>query len=394
MNEYIFGLGRTVDLCLAELSSVISNFEKVKISYHQEQIALVESPNLLDLSLIISRLGGTIKAGEVLFYCNEDEIVQKIADYLEKSSGEKIYFAISSYVGNISSHDLSIKVKKSFKGAGRVRFFPSKDNELSASQLVLSGILKNGIELLVFSKDGKIGVAKTQAVYDFKSFAFRDADRPFSNPKKGMLPPRVARMMINLSGKGSSGGLRLLDPFCGVGTIINEALVLGFIPFGSDISNKATLSARENLKWLIKNHPNLALVDYNFDKSIVCLDATHISSAFPSEFFDCIVTEPFMGPLFTEFPKTEQAERILDGLDRMYKGFLKESWRVLKRDGTIVMVFPTLRVKNGDNKPIVKHLKIIDSVNNLGYNVVQGPLTYSRPDAFLLRNIYVLSKKV
>jgi tRNA G10 N-methylase Trm11 len=57
----------------------------------------------------------------------------------------------------------------------------------------------------------------------------------------GMLPPKLARMMINLTKNNTA----IYDPFCGLGTVLIEALHMGRIHIlASDIS-EAMVSATE-----------------------------------------------------------------------------------------------------------------------------------------------------
>lgn len=62
--------------------------------------------------------------------------------------------------------------------------------------------------------------------------------------RRAALRPTVAGAMVLLA--GGPGG-RLLDPFCGSGTILREAAELGWTPFGSDADPEAVRAARVNL---------------------------------------------------------------------------------------------------------------------------------------------------
>lgn len=65
-------------------------------------------------------------------------------------------------------------------------------------------------------------------------------------------PPKVAQMMINLAGPDRHK--ILLDPFCGSGTILQEAALLNFQKiYGSDQNSQAVKDSQVNLDWLRKN---------------------------------------------------------------------------------------------------------------------------------------------
>lgn len=69
--------------------------------------------------------------------------------------------------------------------------------------------------------------------------AGRRVERP------GALRPVVAAAMVRLAGAG--GGRPLLDPCCGTGTIVAEAMAAGRRAIGADVARDAVKAARENL---------------------------------------------------------------------------------------------------------------------------------------------------
>jgi tRNA G10 N-methylase Trm11 len=65
----------------------------------------------------------------------------------------------------------------------------------------------------------------------------------------GMLPPKLAQMMINLS-----LGNTIYDPFVGLGTVLIESVHMGNNRvFGSDLNPRMVTTANDNLKNLQKN---------------------------------------------------------------------------------------------------------------------------------------------
>jgi 16S rRNA G966 N2-methylase RsmD len=62
------------------------------------------------------------------------------------------------------------------------------------------------------------------------------------------LPTRVARALVNLAAGSEPQGKRLLDPCCGMGTVLVEAMSMGIDIEGFDINPLAVRGARTNLR--------------------------------------------------------------------------------------------------------------------------------------------------
>ena len=93
-------------------------------------------------------------------------------------------------------------------------------------------------------------VWQTIWVHDFKHWIKKDRFMPFVNAKAGMLPPKIARSMINLAPSDSWGnGKVLVDPFCGSGGLLIEAGLIGLKSIGYDISEPILTKAKINLNY-------------------------------------------------------------------------------------------------------------------------------------------------
>ena len=81
-----------------------------------------------------------------------------------------------------------------------------------------------------------------------KAWFKRDRTKPYSDRHKGLLPPKIARILVNLAvGQVDPEGKTLLDPFCGSGTILLEAGVMKMRLFGNDLDPVQTAGAKRNL---------------------------------------------------------------------------------------------------------------------------------------------------
>jgi tRNA G10 N-methylase Trm11 len=141
--------------------------------------------------------------------------------------------------------------------------------------------------------------------------------------------------MINLARKKESR--KILDPFCGIGGILQEAAIMGLDPYGTDINAKCIPQAIQNMKWVSKEY---RVPVSSPEKRIQQGDATKLSRSFQPGSFDLIVTEPNLGPALKLQPDRNRAERILRGLRPLYEKSLKEFSTILRPEGRACIVFP------------------------------------------------------
>ncbi|WP_103895391.1 TRM11 family SAM-dependent methyltransferase [Caloramator fervidus] len=88
------------------------------------------------------------------------------------------------------------------------------------------------------------------------------------------LTSRVSRALVNIA-VGKNNSLKLVDPCCGIGTVLLEALSMGIDVKGYDINYKVVKGARENLKFFgypdIVKRSDIKDVDKYFDVAVVDL---------------------------------------------------------------------------------------------------------------------------
>ena len=104
----------------------------------------------------------------------------------------------------------------------------------------------------------------------------RPRKRPFFHPSA--MPAKLARCMVNLA-KPKSGDL-VLDPFCGTGSFLIEAGLLGCGVLGFDTKKRMVRGSMRNLKFFHIGYEGLAVAD-----------AKHL----PLMKVNCIVTDPPYG---------------------------------------------------------------------------------------------------
>jgi tRNA G10 N-methylase Trm11 len=380
-TSYVFVFGRTPMLACSELLSV---YPGVHVAYiHPHAVRVTGLPE--SAAEAMERLGGTVKIGREIVL-EEDVAPSTLAKCIYTVAGEKpVTFAISQIEEPVSRSFLSsVKNELEALGGKSVRFMESRHGGgLSGAQEKEKGL----IELLSIPTDGKTVISVIEATQDIDIWSKKDYERPFADPKKGMLPPKVARMVVNLAIGRDTQGKTLLDPFCGMGTILAESYCLGITAYGSDKDPRVAFKAQKNMEWVANTFPSGTPTP-----KIVEADAVHVTSVYAKESIAAIVTEPFLGnPSFgirTEV-RAEEIKNTVKGLEKLYIGCLKEWHSLLKPQGVVVMALPAF-IHQG-RKHFVK--RVVDSCENFGYSMSQGPYEYARPQAVVQREFYVFTKK-
>lgn len=274
-------------------------------------------------------------------------------------------FSITVLNTGEKTEDTQFKIKEKLS---RARFVNAKD-KFGLSPIIVK---KQKVDEIFIDKD-KNSLLKTIWVHDFAHWIEKDRHMPRINAKAGMLPPKIARSMVNLLPISDTAGKVLLDPFCGSGRVLVEAAELGYTVKGADISNDQVEDTQRNLQYL------------GIEGEVLVHDATHVSEKFQN--IDAIVTEPFLGKPNL---RPDQSKYVAPGLEKLYLGALKEWQKILKPGGFVVMVFPILPgVKNE-----YRTSKVIDDKHLLGYNQLTRGLVYSRPEADIKREIIILQKTI
>ncbi len=376
MSGSLFIFGNTPDLSRAELSVFFPGSQLIS-----RDVAIIESD--VDPAVWIERLGGTVKIAKIIT-CLFVLDPKNIAACLENNSTQRISFGISSYSSDFRVNVSFLQQVKDELLIKRItsRFVAPKEGNVLSSVVVAKQEL---IELIVVGKEGEWTIGKTVAVQDFEEWNRRDYGRPAVDPKAGMLPPKVARMAVNLAGDPKV----LLDPFCGMGTILGEALLMGWRVIGSDISSEVIVKTRKNLEWITQGDP---LRSKESPCKLFVSDATHVSPNIVAESIDAIVTEPFMGPALggnDKFPMSnDKIKNHVKGLEKLYIGCLRDWKKVLKPGGKVVIALPQYAV--GGREYFVK--SVIDRCETLGYTLLAGPIAYNRPQAVVRRKFYIFQK--
>ena len=361
--KYLFILGNNPELSVAEIKAVLP---QAKIIAAGQSFLAVETAKI-DCASIMQCLGGTIKIGLVVG--QHPDAGPIIAAAIAKTDG-RFNFGISFYGQKPSNWGLS--VKKQIKEQGlSARLVTSREPALS-SVIITKEKCQDYIIVPGF-------FALTCAVQDFKEFGKRDFGRPAADALSGMLPPKAAKMMINLSGAELAD--TILDPFCGSGTVLSEALAMGFENLiGSDLSAKAVSDSKKNLDWIVKE-----LRITNYELRIEEIDAKQLSEKIKSKSIAAIVTEPYLGKPIKGNETEKIVKEIVAELTDLYLAAFGQFKKVLQPGGRIVMVFPEWHVGGK-----VYRLSLNERISRLGFKRLDaGDLYYKRPDQKVWRQITI-----
>ncbi|HRN96800.1 MAG TPA: DNA methyltransferase, partial [Candidatus Levybacteria bacterium] len=380
MKMYMFLLGRNPDLSLAELKSVFLRLSlPFKLIQHAGGVALVETIDL-PIESINTILGGTVKIGTILeklplsaihdlpdLFITEVLFNEFFAKELKKVEfGVSIYSCGGKHADIIKTTDLHSEItqsiKKELESHGIKSHFPQiRETELSSASVDKNKLLKKGAEILIVVTQDSLLVGKTGAVQEFEAFSKRDFGRPVRDMKSGVMPPKLARMMINIAQVPLKS--TLLDPFCGSGTMVQEALVLGYRNIvATDKSEKAIRDTQKNTDWYIsKINPEAQSAQVE----IKHVDVKKISHVLQPNSVQAIVTEPYLGPTLKKRLTPQQANHSIKELTDLYLSAWKQFHTVLAPRGSVVMILPAFQGH------ITSYVEILDDIEKMGFTQEQ-----------------------
>jgi 23S rRNA G2445 N2-methylase RlmL len=143
----------------------------------------------------------------------------------------------------------------------------------------------------------------------------------------GALKPTIAAAMVQLATNNFSKEAKIVDNFCGSGTILCEAYHKGFNVFGGDINPEAIILTKKRLK----------MEGCLVTETLKLQDAT--KTKWNSSYFDCVISN-------LPWDKQHEVTSITD----LYAGCIKEYKRILKSKFRLCIIC---------HKPelLIKHIK-------------------------------------
>lgn len=416
--EYAFFLGSHPALSAAEIhdyfkrSNITANFD---LNFLPKYL-LVKSVDKLHCGAIIDALGGTPMVAELIAEIDElspEAIIEKTGLGNRFAQNQKPIFSISyetlvsSLPDSRTAHEirtLGIQIKKLLNKKGCRVVVPQIGTVLSSAQLFNSGVPHKAVGIhIVEIGSGRFLVMAIKAVQNIEFYTRRDRDRPESDPGKGMLPVKLAQMFVNFS--QAVPGAKIYDPFCGVGTIVSEAMLQGFDVLATDISLRQVDRTKINTDWLKKTFPNL--IDPRKSVTVMAQDIEKPLRDIEDNSIDAIATEGWLGPAVNHELSAFEIENVFVRTQQLLNALLTNVNGALKSGASVVMALPAFRV----DKRVVRAPFMQEELRKFlpkGYTVEslvpegwlnpvfrdasQGMMLYGRPDAVVLRDIVRIRK--
>ncbi len=405
---HYFILGKNPTLSVAEIASVLGKNLDYSLCGNGVLILdkTIENPQELQ-----NRLAGVIKIGKIIAEFDgfdNEKIITSSVEYLKSiKTDKKLRLGLSLYslqsMKERSSEAtrqllrIGLTIKKQIKQAGlNARYVTSKEPNLSAVVVTKNKLIDQGAEFCIITRGKKVLLGVTQSVQPFESFSHRDYDRPARDAYSGMLPPKISQAMVNLSEQDPNSST-LLDPFCGSGTILQEAALLGFQKIiGSDLEEKAYTDTKTNLEWL-KGEYDISKTEFEVYHQPV----ESILEILKPNSIDVIVAEPLLGKPLRGHESQDELTTQANELAGLYTKAFEQFKTILKNDGKVVFIFPIYKHKDVYSSAFHDVIKLgFEKINPLPKSIPEminkisprGGLVYNREGQRVLREIFVFKK--
>ena len=356
--KIFFILGRNPELSRAE----IIEFLKARNRSHKE-IFFEENLLIIEVNegerFDIQEFGGVMWLGKITSEGSEEEL-QTYFNKNEIIPAEKFSYAI---IGNQDEQILKEKFKKERKKAS----IKHGRNQIQYQDGTKHRLPKADFLIVYHNHDGIIYFGTATQNYTNTEVKNRDMNKPVRRESLA-ISPRLSKILVNLSGAKPHD--LMLDPFCGIGGILQEALLKRINVYGIDNDKQATIDAKTNLKWMQDkyNIKNTYKIENN--------NSVHASDLQ----FAAIATETPLGKLLKKKPDTNQSKQMILNFEAYIIPILRRLKVIKKQSAKIAITFPVIQAIHVDVRKIAK---------KTGLKIYLNPIFESRPDQFISRDIIV-----
>lgn len=390
-TEYIFFLGRQALLSACEAWSFCKQWQPT-VQYGNDRVVVIQTEQEIPFPSL-AHLGGCDRVGRVVGTYPTKPTVQDILAALSPIPGARIAFGLSTFGDLGFDRKFLVAIKKEARQREvRISFIePNKkgEHQLSSAQVLFNGLYREpNAEVTVLPIRDAWLLVHTVWVQDIQAYERRDTSRPVRDPRVGMLPPKLAQIMINVTSANLASNAALYDPFCGVGTILQEGALMGRPMIGSDSSKEMVAASQQNVAAV---SPAAAVEIFQHD----------VYSPFPSRLrgkVEGMVTEPWLGTPLTSPLSLARGEKYIAGLLPLYRAFFQHAASILPAGSPLLCIFPRVRTTKGW---VAIPSSFIDEIARFGYHLEhlvpavlqpyfgsdQTVLVYHRPDALVGRDL-------
>ena len=195
--------------------------------------------------------------------------------------------------------------------------------------------------------------------------------------------------------------MMILDPFCGTGVILQEAVLMGYNAYGSDIEPRMVEYTKTNMDWLSQKYA----IAEKCERYLEIGDGTNHTW---EQKFGCVASEVYLGRHFSASPSPDVLRQVKSDVNIIIKKFLKNLSKQTKPGFRLCLAVPawssTLRDEpsgSDSNEKIDSgflHLPLLDSLEELGYNRVSfvhasnEDLIYHREGQIVARELVALTR--
>lgn len=372
---------------MAELTALFGE-ENIVENLHSCPIFKIEKTDPIALQ---NRLGGTIRIIEIQselpissYHSKLTPAIEELLKATFKAEGTKVPFAVNSF-GFKNHHDINIKEllknsKKILKSLEINSRFVNKNftENPSPATIFKAYVLEKGIDMSVIKGLKTIYLGRTVSIQNIDDYSKRDFGKPRKDAHVGMMPPKVAQIMINLAGSNIKA---IYDPFCGTGTTLIEGLLMGKTVVGSDIDKRMTEMSAENIKWAASEFKLKA------DFRVFQKDARLITKQDLKENIDAVVTEGHLGTPVSRLPSPAEREKTFRELSNLHLNWLKNIHAVTSKDCKVIMCVAGFRTEKA-----LEHMPKFEELAKIAGYKVSKIFTYDRKDQIVIRDIKVLEK--
>ena len=394
---FAFELWREFRLSIAE---IIAIFPKGNIIFLNKQILLLENISKEEILNNAKKIWWTIKVIEIYWTKNLDDIKSQINDIFLNDLNILWYiWKFNYWVSLYWKSDISLKeILKISKNVVKSlwlnpRFINKDDKNISSVMIVKEALIKKETDFNFIFFEDKLSFWKTIFVQDFYSYSNRDYGK-ITDMNIGMLPPKLAQMMINIGNTNSKDNSVIYDPFVWLWTVLIESIYMwNKLVFWSDISDRMVNTTIENLSKLKSK--------LEFESEIIMQNAKYISEINFLDKVDLIVTEWYLWEIMTKSNiSIERIDKQTKKLKDLYEWFflwLKNLWF----KWNIVISFPFWDLKwkylfFEDIYAIINKYLLVNELlpNDLEFQTTKmWSLLYKRDSQLVWREIFNLKIK-